>query len=75
MPRSQCAGRDVDGFLADLPPSTNRYTYEGKERFEEIANTEYHRLHRLLRQLQSGLFDISLNISEYFVIELTNTNV
>ncbi|KAJ5228088.1 hypothetical protein N7489_008796 [Penicillium chrysogenum] len=68
MPRSQCAGRDVEGFLADLPPSTNRYTYEGKERFEEIANTEYHRLHRLLRQLQSGLFDNSLNISEYFVI-------
>jgi hypothetical protein len=58
----------VEGFLADLPPSTNRYTYEGKERFEEIANIEYHRLQRSLCHLQSEPFDDSLDISEYFVI-------
>ncbi|CAG8028076.1 unnamed protein product [Penicillium nalgiovense] len=61
-------GREVEDFLADLPPSTNRYTYEGKERFEEIANIEYHRLQRSLCHLQSKPFDDSLDISEYFVI-------
>ncbi|KAJ6180962.1 hypothetical protein N7519_011423 [Penicillium mononematosum] len=70
MAGSKCVryGRDVEDFLADLPPSTNRYTYEGKERFEEIANIEYHRLERSLRHLQSEPFDDSLDISEYFVI-------
>ncbi|KAJ5817173.1 hypothetical protein N7447_009406 [Penicillium robsamsonii] len=61
-------GRDVEGFLDDLPPSTNRYTYEGKEQFEEIARLEYHRLEHSLRHLQSEPFDTSLDISEYFVI-------
>ncbi|KGO75932.1 hypothetical protein PITC_058560 [Penicillium italicum] len=61
-------GRDVEGFLDDLPPSTNRYIYEGKEQFEEIARLEHHRLEHSLRHLQSEPFDNSLNISEYFVI-------
>ncbi|KAJ5400616.1 hypothetical protein N7465_011105 [Penicillium sp. CMV-2018d] len=69
MTESKCVryGRDVEGFL-DLPPSTNRYTYEGKEQFEEIARLEYHRLEHPLRHLQSEPFDNSLDTSEYFVI-------
>ncbi|KAJ5497495.1 hypothetical protein N7463_009482 [Penicillium fimorum] len=61
-------GRDVEAFLDDLPPSTNRYTYEGKEQFEEIARLEHHRLEHSLRHLQSEPFDNSHDISEYFVI-------
>ncbi|KAJ5382768.1 hypothetical protein N7517_000679 [Penicillium concentricum] len=61
-------GRDVEGFLDDLPPSTNRYTYEGKEQFDEIARLEYHRLEHSLRHLQSEPPENSLGTSEYFVI-------
>ncbi|KAJ9486201.1 hypothetical protein VN97_g7121 [Penicillium thymicola] len=61
-------GRDVENFLDDLPPSTNIYTYEGKEKSEEIARLEFYRLERSLRHLQSEPFDNSLDISEYFVL-------
>ncbi|KAJ5214021.1 hypothetical protein N7449_001190 [Penicillium cf. viridicatum] len=67
-------GRDVEAFLDDLPPSTNRFTYEGKERFEEIARLEYHRLERSLHHLQSEPFDNSLDISGYFVIIIDTTS-
>jgi hypothetical protein len=66
MTASKCIRyEDVEDFLADLPPSTNRYTYEGKEQFKEIANIEYHRLQQSLRQSES--FDDS-DISDYFVV-------
>ncbi|KAJ5940767.1 hypothetical protein N7516_000935 [Penicillium verrucosum] len=61
-------GRDVESYLDDLPPSTNIYTYEGKEQFEEIATVEFERLEHSLRHLQSEPLDNSLDISEYFVI-------
>jgi hypothetical protein len=61
-------GRDVEGFLDDLPPSTNRYTYEGKEQFEEIARLEHYRLQHSLCHLQSDPVDNSFDKSEYFVM-------
>ncbi|KAJ5423435.1 hypothetical protein N7491_008651 [Penicillium cf. griseofulvum] len=72
MPGSKCVRyEDVEDFLADLPPSTNRYTYEGKKRFDEIANIEYHRLQRSLSQ--SEPLDDS-DISEYFVLIIDPTS-
>ncbi|KAJ5493888.1 Dehydrogenase E1 component [Penicillium fimorum] len=51
-------GSEVERFLEDLPPS-NRYTYERKEQFHEILQTEYHRL--------EGSHD-DTEMSEYFVL-------
>ncbi|OQE44448.1 hypothetical protein PENCOP_c002G07341 [Penicillium coprophilum] len=63
-------GRDVGDFLGGLPPSTKTYTYEGQEQFEEIARLEHRRLEQSLRHLQSEPVDNSLDISEYFVINI-----
>ncbi|KAJ5687412.1 hypothetical protein N7536_010031 [Penicillium majusculum] len=58
---------DVEVFLEDLPPSTNRYTYEGKEQLHRILKIEYDRLGPS-PHLQSDSSKPTLEISEYFVI-------
>ncbi|KUM59281.1 hypothetical protein ACN42_g7850 [Penicillium freii] len=58
-------GSEVEVFLDDLPPSTNRYTYEGKEQLHQILKIEYDRLGPFP---QSEPSKSNLEISEYFVI-------
>lgn len=60
-------GSDVEVFLDDLPPSTNRYTYEGKEQLHRILKIEYDRLGPLPHSQHEPL-EPNLEISEYFVI-------
>ncbi|KAJ5789818.1 uncharacterized protein N7518_006829 [Penicillium psychrosexuale] len=54
---------DVERFLDNLPPSTNKYTYKGKEQFDQILQNENHRLHKLPPRQPLGS-----EISDYFVI-------
>ncbi|KAF9252061.1 hypothetical protein DTO006G1_2808 [Penicillium roqueforti] len=54
---------DVERFLDNLPPSTNKYTYKGKEQFDQILQNEKHRLHKLPPRQPLGS-----EISDYFVI-------
>ncbi|KAJ5603781.1 hypothetical protein N7537_006737 [Penicillium hordei] len=64
-------GNQVECFLDGLPPSTNRYPYEGKEQFDRILKFEFDRLQRALSCLQSKSIDRnSLELSEYFVIAI-----
>ncbi|KAJ5940941.1 hypothetical protein N7516_001109 [Penicillium verrucosum] len=60
-------GSDVEVFMGDLPPSTNRYAYEGKEQLHLILRIEYNRLGPLTHS-QYEPFKPNLEISEYFVI-------
>lgn len=60
-------GSEVEVFLDDLPPSTNRYTYEGKEQLHQILKIEYDRLGPSPHP-QAGPSKSNLEISEYFVI-------
>lgn len=64
---TESRGSDVEVFLDGLPPSTNRYTYEGKEQLHQILKIEYDRLGPS-PNLQSGPSKLNLEISEYFVI-------
>ncbi|KAJ5794342.1 hypothetical protein N7457_000941 [Penicillium paradoxum] len=59
---------EVEEFLGDLPPSTNRYTYEGKEQFQRILKIEHERLCILPRDPSS--FDPTLEINEHFLISI-----
>lgn len=74
MAESKCLVRDgneMGCFLDGLPPSTNRYTYEGKEKFDQIYKIEFNRLQRALSRLQSKSIDHnSHELSEYFVIAI-----
>ncbi|CAI7631132.1 unnamed protein product [Penicillium viridicatum] len=58
-------GSEVEVFLDDLPPSTNRYTYEGKEQLHQILKIEYDRLGPFP---QSEPSKSNLEISKFFVI-------
>ena len=60
-------GSDVEVFLGDLPPSTNRYTYEGKKQLHQILKIEYDRLGPFPHP-QSEPSKPNFEISEYFVI-------
>lgn len=60
-------GSEVEVFLDDLPPSTNRYTYEGKEQLHQILKIEYDRLGPSPYP-QADPSEPNLEISEYFVI-------
>jgi hypothetical protein len=53
---------EVEVFLDDLPPSTNRYTYEGKEQLHQILQAEANRLVNSHADTKE--------ISEYFVIDI-----
>ncbi|KAJ5511885.1 hypothetical protein N7453_003988 [Penicillium expansum] len=69
MAGSKCSfpsGDEVEHFLSDLPPSMNRYTYEGKEQFDQILKIEYDRFERSLHHLDPN----APEISEYFVIAI-----
>ncbi|KAJ5956924.1 hypothetical protein N7501_011203 [Penicillium viridicatum] len=59
-------GSEVEVFLDDLPPSTNRYTYEGKEQLHQILKIDYDRLGPFPHQSERS--KPNLEISEYFVI-------
>ncbi|KAJ9492862.1 hypothetical protein VN97_g343 [Penicillium thymicola] len=64
-------GNEVECFLDGLPSSTNRYTYEGKEKFDHIHKIELHRLQFALSRLQSKSIDRnSHELSEYYVIAI-----
>lgn len=68
---AESKGNEVECFLDGLPPSTNRYTYEGKEQFDQIYKIELNRLQRALSLLQSKSIDRnSHELSEYFVIAI-----
>ncbi|CRL23182.1 unnamed protein product [Penicillium camemberti] len=68
---AESKGNEVECFLDGLPPSTNRYTYEGKEQFDQIYKIEFNRLQRALSLLQSKSIDRnSHELSEYFVIAI-----
>ena len=51
------------GFLDNLPPSTNKYTYKGKEQCDQILQNENHRLDKLPPRQPFGP-----EISDYLVI-------